>query len=73
MGSDGQAGNGDLVMFVFSVELISRCMKGEFEREKSRNKGKQMATAFWEKSAIAIRMSVSLNLKKNPPLEIFSK
>ena len=61
MGSDGQAGNGDLVMFVFSVELIGRCTKGEFEQVKSRNKGKQMATAFWEKSTIAIRMSISLN------------
>ena len=51
MGSDGQAWDGDLVMFVFSVELIGRCMKGENEREKSRTKGKQMATAFWEQSA----------------------
>ena len=46
MSSSGQPGNGgkqdsDLVMFVSSVELIGRCMKGEFERDKPRTQENQ--------------------------------
>lgn len=77
MRGSGQPGNGgkqdgDLVMFVSSVELIGRCMKGEFERDKPRTTGKPISIAFWEQYLRARRMSISLG-QRIPPLEMFSK
>lgn len=53
MGSSGQPWDGvtqedDLVMFVFSVELNGRCVKDEFERDKTRTTEKPIGTALCE-------------------------
>ena len=73
LGSNEQPGNsgepeGDLVMFMFSVEFIGRCVKDEFERDRTRTTGKPIARVFWEQHIIATKMSVSLD-QKIPPLK----
>lgn len=51
LGSNGQPWNGvkqegDLVIFMFSMELIGSCVKDEFEREKTGTTGKSTSTTL---------------------------
>lgn len=44
---DGVTQESDLVIFVFSVELNGRCVKSEFDRDKTRTKKQTNPKTNW--------------------------
>lgn len=71
---DGVTQESDLVIFVFSVELNGRCVKSEFERDKTRTNKKQTQKPIGTALCEAIRHShkdVHTFRLKNPTSEKF--
>ena len=74
MGSNGQPWNavkqeGDLVIFVFSMKLVVRCVRDESETRLEPQENR-LVLPFERQHNIAIRISISLG-QRIPPLEIF--